>query len=368
MSKNISFSLVNESKGSPKILQNESKYTLLYPCEYSYDCTPYKARLKAGSYFVELYGASGGSDHKTSSFRNADNSFISQEIVDFYGGNVEPTSHNSLGGSGGYTSGILIVPKEADFYFRIGGEGEKKIGENPHGGYNGGGRGTSYSAFTFGGGGATDIRAEKDDLFHRVIVSGAGGGSDNYYQYDKFGKTDDGSGGSGGKLIAQGFFIDGELNSDYVATQFSGFSFGQGEAALNEASHHPLGSKLNLGYSDRAGAGGGWFGGFASQHGNGGAGGGSSFALTRNAKIPRGRIPVYDDLYNKIDENYYAFKNRKYLVTNAVFEAGIWYGNGKITITQISLANEVFIKQCTRICYKRHPHGGVSLFIALIYY
>ena len=104
---------------------------------------------------------------------------------------------------------------------------------------------------------------------------------------------------------------------------------------------------MSSGESDRPGAGGGWFGGFAGQHGNGGSGGGSSFALTYDAQYPRGMITVHDDLYNEVEHGYYAFKRHEYLVTNAVFEQGIWYGNGKATITTLSLGCKFIIKQHT---------------------
>ena len=72
----------------------------------------------------------------------------------------------------------------------------------------------------------------------------------------------------------------GKYQASNEATTTTGFSFGQGEAALYGESRHPNGSKRNYGHSDRAGAGGGWFGGFSSQHGNGGGGGGYFGGIT----------------------------------------------------------------------------------------
>jgi hypothetical protein len=101
---------------------------------------------------------------------------MDESIVNFYKGNVKKSTIGSIGGSGGYTAGILIVPKETVFYIRLGGYGEIKMGngisnsietENddirPKGGYNGGGSGTSDGGTgstdeaSGGGGGATHI-------------------------------------------------------------------------------------------------------------------------------------------------------------------------------------------------------------------
>ena len=352
----LKFSLVNSSAGNSSVKYDKGTYTIQYPCEDSKFCTPYKARFPRGLYYIELYGASGGSSKPTSSFRNSDNTFISQEIVDLFHGNVQASNQSSIGGSGGYTSGILRVPRDTDFYIRIGGEGENKAGISglynneateddryrPLGGYNGGGKGLAYGTYLVGaGGGATDIRAQNDSVFNRVMVAGAGGGSDN--PVGTFGGNDDGTGGAGGGLTAQGYFVDGVLNNSFVATQISGFSFGQGESARWGVSNHPNGSKSSTGCSDRAGAGGGWFGGFASQHGNAGSGGGSSFALTKDAVYPKDLIHVFDDTYKEVESGYYAFKNHEYEVTNAVFISGIRYGNGLATIKPLS---NLFLNTC----------------------
>ena len=68
-----------------------------------------------------------------------------------------------------------------------------------------------------------------NDIFHRVIVAGGGGGADNPAGYLE--GRDDGSGGAGGGLTAQGFVINGVPNTKYVATQTNGFTFGSGESA-----------------------------------------------------------------------------------------------------------------------------------------
>ena len=369
----LSFALVDESKGEINVTETDGKYILEYPCPNSWDCTPYKTTLSPGTYHIELYGASGGSEYPTQPFRYENNSFLSDDIVNFYHGNAKVKNFSSMGGSGGYTAGLLIVPKTTEFFIRIGGQGQKKrtnsdvidycenSANRPQGGYNGGGMGTNLIyQDTFGGGGATDIRAQKDDVFHRVIVAGAGGGSDNFNSQNLSIKYDDGTGGSGGNLTAQGFFVAGNLKSEKVAKQVSGFSFGYGESA----NWNGCATSCNC---DRAGAGAGWFGGYSSGNTQGGGGGGSSFALTINAKFPRGIIDVYDSENKKIESDFYAFRNHEYLVTNPVFEAGIWSGNGRAIITHYSFNSIIPLNKIVTCNHKYNRMFHVCVQISLIY-
>ena len=78
-------------------------------------------------------------------------------------------------------------------------------GKDVPGGYNGGGDG-----FFSSGGGYTDIRAIEDTLFHRILVAGGGGASDNS-------EANDGIGGSAGGLTAQSFWVAGRYNSKFEA-------------------------------------------------------------------------------------------------------------------------------------------------------
>ena len=257
----------------------------------------------------------------------------------------------SLAGAGGYTSGILHLQEKTHVYIAIGGSGVytwakgvsngdlSYANENrPKGGFNGGGRAASYTGKYSGagsGGGATDLRVLENDLYHRIIVSGGGGGTDNYDP--EYGKNDDGTGGSGGDKIAQGFWIGGKYNKDHIATQISGFSFGNGEAANQMGSQNPKGCTTKPSNTDIPGAGGGWFGGFSSQNSIGGAGGGSSFVLTSQSVLPDNPISVYNDLYVKVNESDYAFTTKSiYAMTHPIFVAGIWKGNGKAIITVLS--------------------------------
>ena len=352
----LKFKLNDEYLGSEIVTQKDNVYEIKYPCSLSHECSSIKTTFPAGVYKIELYGGSGGyKEGFMSTFIEPFSLKCSNENVTKYQGNTNCVNKSSLAGAGGYTSAYLSLRRRSKIFIAIGGKGNYSWGNSntdenrPKGGFNGGGRGTSFyyyddaDAGSSGGGGATDIRIDADDYWHRVIVSGGGGGSDNENLNRKY-NQDNGAGGSGGGLIAQGFWVNSVYNPTYVATQTTGFSFGNGEAAQNSGSKADNGLKSTDGSSDRAGAGGGWFGGFSSHNGNGGGGGGSSFAFTKDAIVPKGDIPVFDDFYEPIGSHPYAFShaNSFFTVNNPVFVPGIWAGNGFARITYISS-----IKVCT---------------------
>ena len=356
----ISFHLVEEGEGrlaNVSYNPESKKYTVNYPCTNNYNCTNYYANFPAGVYLIELYGGSAGSPYITT-VKNEDKSgcSIPQKFVSEYGGNTQCLSASSTGGAGGYTSAILTLQSPTLVYIAIGGMGQYSWSEvdngdssfneenRPKGGFNGGGKGSSYNYRTdlnsgaSGGGGATDLRIKENDLFHRIIVAGGGGGSDNRDSDSpsSINSGDDGTGGAGGGKSAQGYWTAGTYN-DKVATQTSGFSFGYGESAQKGGSKHPDGNKNIPVTTDVAGAGAGWFGGFASHHSNGGAGGGSSFVLTKDAEIPKGTIYVMDDMYENKTSGTYAFSSSsQYVMKHPVFLQGIWTGNGKAIITLLN--------------------------------
>lgn len=343
----LSYALVNSTKGVANVFQNrENEYIFEYPCNSSYDCTDYLIKLKAGSYRFELLGASEGAlPGVVSTYRDKNTDCTTPNYTDNYKSNTYCLQEASRGGAGGYTSGYITFNTNVDIYATIGGEGTyyHKISDYSsdycyalvnmsEGGYGGGGHASSYPSNAGGGGGQTAIKLAVNDLWHRIMVSGGGGGADNYG--GTFKGSDDGSGGAGGNLTAQGFFINGVYYSGYEANSTFGFTFGTGEAAQKSSSLNPNGIQSSSGASDRPGAGAGWFGGFCSHNGNGGAGGGSSWALTEDAIIPEGNIPAHDDFYNLVDSQPYAFsKNSGFLFTDVIFQPGTWQGNGRMIIT-----------------------------------
>ena len=315
--KNVQINVVNP-KFSPLYTTENNAILLKYPCNNSYECTEYIFVLPPGKYKFEAYGGSGGSSDGrfTSAILNDRSGCIPQETVQLYKGNTEcrlSVSGINKPGSGGYMSGVITLRKNTIVYASIAGMGEFSKGIAPQGGYNGGGNASESSYKSASGGGATDIRFEVNDLYHRVLVAG----------------------GSGGYEDAQGFWIYGRYNPTPIASQLYGFSFGQGESAGSKTSHPNSTSVGNSG--DIGGSGGGWFGGFCSGSCSGGAGGGSSFVLTKTAKIPEGKIERYSDRYELIEEKEYAFLDRKYSFENVHNASGIWGGNGQVRITLIKL-------------------------------
>ena len=341
----VVFSLVknNEIQENlkPNITREGNIYTLNYPCESKSICTDFFSQFPRGVYKFELYGASSSqysNDLLSTAYDNPNKNsclYTAEEVKKYDGNTICKENSRNVPGSGVYVSAILNLRKSTKLYFSIGGQGEysyKPTSEEPYssenrpkGGYNGGGDGSNYYCLdkliesgSSGGGGATDIKAEINDLFHRIIVAGGGGGTDNN-NVDSESSQDDGSGGAGGGLEAQGYWIEGQYKDNCIANQINGFSFGYGESAQSTVLSNNLCPRTAGGNTDRAGAGGGWFGGFASHHGNGGAGGGSSFVLTNDSQIPKEEILVYNSKYTEKTKGFYAFSNEsEYVMYNEI--------------------------------------------------
>lgn len=304
------FKIKIDSSVAPKYRVKFNKLELLYPCESHNTCFPYEITLKKGFYLFECYGASGGSFRGTSTTQRetTGTGCISQDIVKRYKGNTECTPLNSPG-SGGYISAKLYIDEETLFYANIGGSGVYGNYPNTKGGYNGGGDCKYINCGS--GGGATDIRVIENEFTHRIIVAGGGGGTDDSAIRYKTETDNDGSGGSGGYPEGQSYWVQG-IYRNVVTNQTSGYSFGIGESAKDDT----------LSEHDIAGAGGGWFGGYASLSTSGGGSGGSSFALLINSTIPS-------------DVNYSFDVTSKYVMYLNSFANGIWSGDGKIIITKL---------------------------------
>ena len=354
------------------VKKKRNVYSIDYPCDKSYECSSLESTFPAGYYKIELYGASGGhSNGYISTYIDPETETCSDENVTKYKGNTVCTKLTSMAGAGGYTSAYLLLHKPTKIFLAIGGQGSFKSesgsdpyddAERPKGGFNGGAKGSLYNYYgSSGGGGATDFRLYEDDFWHRVLVSGGGGGSDNEITYHAP-THDNGRGGAGGGLIAQGPWIDNVYQSSFVATQEKGFTFGNGEAPQKDGSKSPEGIHTPDGSTDRAGAGGGWFGGFASHHGNGGAGGGSSFAFTSDAFVPEGSINSTDEYYENVTSMPYAIKQSSlFSITNPIFVPGIWDGNGFARITVFNI-----YCRCTMPTHVR-SYGILPYIITLIY-
>lgn len=270
--------------------------------DFAYTGTAQAISLPRGKYTIECWGAQGGS------------------YSSYYGG------------AGGYSVGTITLTKNStDLYIYVGGQPEAttSTGETP-GGFNGGGKGCSrtynYSSYGQGGGGATDVRIEKNDLYARVIVAGGGGGSSSENSLT----TKYGGGTTGGSSA-----------SGYGATQTAAGtngSFGQGGSATTSGTNYNYGS---------GGGGGGWYGGGAcsdysdSTNYQGYNGGGSGYVYTSAtaANYPSG---------NYVNSSYYLTNaqtiagNQSFKSPDGTNETG-HTGNGFCRITRKS--GKIFVKQ-----------------------
>lgn len=245
--------------------------------------------LLPGIYKLEAYGASGGSG---------------------YGAGLH--TRGSIAGLGGYTSGKITFKTATRLYIQVGGKGVYGSGSNsyggPNGGYNGGGAGGDSSSGS--GGGATDFRFisgswnDSDSLKSRILVAGGAGGADNP-SGESVGSEDDGSGGSGGGLTAQGCWINGSYDSSYAGSQSSGGNFGYGASVSVD--------------TDSGGAGGGWYGGKVSNHCNGGGGGGSSYLAG----------------YSGCSTTYLTSHQKGVKFSDGVLNTGVNNGNGYAIVTLV---------------------------------
>ena len=329
---------------------------LKYPCSSTYQCAEYSLFLNPGSYKIEAYGASGGSYNGivSSAINSNIQSCISQDIVHLFNGNTYCYLNKgdiNHPGAGGYMSGIITLRKRTKIFVAVGGKGEFTKAHAPYGGYNGGGNALIWNDMgTASGGGATDIRLLENDFYHRVLVAGGGGGTDNRETY----------GGSGGYPDAQAFGAGSSFYSSPIASQLYGFSFGQGESGSSVKSSHPNATNLGYGAYDVGGAGGGWFGGFIGGSGSGGgAGGGSSFILKKGAHLPTNPIKRYTDKYILKEEKDYAFTGKsQYYFTDIAYATGIWSGNGFAKIT--------LIKSLQLFCTKDKVSNSISYIFMII--
>ena len=169
--------------------------------------------LPQGVYTFTLFGANGG-------LKNL---------------NLETTTEeeNSFN-AGGIVSAQIALQSTTKLFVTLGGKGTHNVRYNSNterdlGGYNKGGSAYYSMHGVSTGGGSSDIRYELNDVFHRILVAGAGGGSDDTSDSFEAQKQNDGRGGAGGGEIAQGFFIGNKLISMHVASKTEGFTFGRGK-------------------------------------------------------------------------------------------------------------------------------------------
>lgn len=267
----------NSGNGKAKISwgNGSNDATSIQKFSYTGDVQTFTAP-QSGYYTVELWGASGGGNDYTNSqatwTHGSGCTYDGEVHVTTSSSSCSQCGHScgtykaggikgSKGGKGGYAKGTVRLKKGETINLYVGGQGKKSTALNTGGGYNGGGHGGPNG---YGGGGATDIRKGGTSLNDRIIVAGGGGGADNNSS-ELQNASGDGSGGHGGGLEGGSAYINGSVNATLGlgATQNSGYAIGQGESATVS--------------TNTGGAGGGYYGGYATNTTNGGAGGGSGY-------------------------------------------------------------------------------------------
>lgn len=366
----IKYDLINKSKGSVQVSSYQNVYEFFYPCENSSDCTDYSLILSPGFYKFEAYGASGGipSSSRSSTYLDPKTNKCNDDMVHKYRGNSQCYPNMYSSGAGGYVSATLYLKKETRAYLMIGGQGTyldyvQKDWNYIPGGYGGGGYAiqSPEGHLAASGGGKTSLMFLDDDIFHSVLVSGAGGGCDDFNE-----QPNDGKGGAGGGLIAQSFWqLNTGYNPDFEINNNHFFTYGSGESSKLGSSSHLKGSKSSIsGPGDYCGAGSGWYGGFVSFYSNAGCSGGSSFVLANDAIIPD-EMTVHDTFYlNPITDHYAFVHSSEYMMSNVTHAPGIWIGNGMFRFTLISY-NQLGI--CITMGYQRCV-SNILLKIPLIVY
>ncbi len=171
---------------------------------------------------------------------------------------------------GGVSEGTLAVTPGQLLFVMVGGTGGGTASTcSPAGGWNGGSAGNSGPAsLGCGGGGASDVRTDLNDLHSRIIVAGGGGGPPGSggtagagggtvggaaCAQDGFGKDtvpggNQTSGGNAGQRGAGGFGIGGQCGSDTVWCSGGGGGWYGGAAPVKDDMDKCMGGGGGSGY------------------------------------------------------------------------------------------------------------------------
>lgn len=274
-------------------------------------------KFSIASYVVATYNYSGSVD----TFIAPHDGVYKLEVWGAQGGSTGGNDTNGiyrdyLGGTGGYSSGMVTLTKNQNLYIVVGGQGTGScVEEYCIGGYNGGGNsGVSTEDtknFTCSGGGATHVALENRgtlvnyELYQSEVLIVAGGGGGGYYH--EFGEEHSIFGGAGGGLLGK----DGELSGykkDGVnivanATGGSQVSGGIGGYRGKNGSFGLGGSgdSCDTTACGSSGGGGGWYGGGAAGHSGSGGGSGYIENLVNGITMDGTQyIPTYDGNHTMI--------------------------------------------------------------------
>ena len=94
----ISYNFLGSSDTSSDIIKEENNVTFRYPCSNSSICYPYALKFHPGTYFITLYGASGGNNRYESETIKAGNGGLVSALIDTK--RRSPTLYLYIGGKG----------------------------------------------------------------------------------------------------------------------------------------------------------------------------------------------------------------------------------------------------------------------------
>ena len=269
--------IVFNGEGESKEIVSNPVTTILSSFTFDYDGkkTPAIISLPRGQYKLEVWGAKGG-----------------DSTGNGYNGCGFRGSQTAKGGLGGYSRGILSLPKNETVYVYVGEEGQpsnSSDGSTTKGGFpDGGGTKTGhrsgYTTVPGTGGGSTSIRIGSDTNYNRVIVAGGGGGAGGCSFYVD-------PGGFGGGLNGGNCSIEQSLQNQGAGTQTgSTHGLGNGNDRHGDPGSFDKGGatgKYRNGCDSGGGGGGGWYGGGSGGFGHcnyvSSGGGGSGWTFTKSS-------------------------------------------------------------------------------------
>ena len=261
----------------------------------------------------------------------------------------------SANSKGGYASGYLYTEKKTNAFVVVGGKGIQCADNTiEDGGFNGGGKcgGKSLVKY-YSGGGATDVRVEKNDIYHRIIVAGGAGGT-----------STGGTGSSNCQSLYGGGETGGADTGTYdgkAGTATSGGSCPTGQTCSKGTFGY--GGDITTALDKGNGGGGGWYGGATGANPGigtaGDAGGGSGFVLTAENYKTAG---PYNYAFRK--DPKYALTSTTLLAGNQNFPStsgGFETGHSGDGYAKITIVREVKQPRCTLNIHKYKKQSKNSL-------
>jgi len=196
-----------------------------------------------------------------------------------WGGYINQFINN--GGFGGRVQGTITVSAGQAYYIFVGGAGiDGNVSYGGPGGFNGGGKGGTYTwDFGGGGGGASDIRFGGMALTNRIAVAGGGGGGSDEGSLSNLNYERGGPGGATTSALGAGYMNNVQGNLTYCGQGATTSAGGAGATGTGGAGALGIGENANAQISG-GGGGAGYYGGGCGLDAGGGGGSNYTGGLT----------------------------------------------------------------------------------------